>query len=48
MAPSLKQTYDLINLIKNKLEHFIANCSYSYNKHMIIATYQIIIAKGKV
>ena len=32
LLPNIKRTYDQINLIKNKLEVFIANWSYSYDK----------------
>ena len=32
LLPNIKRTYDQIDLIKNKLELFIANWSYSYDK----------------
>ena len=32
LVPNYKHTYDQINLIENKLDLFIANWSYSYDK----------------
>ena len=32
LLPNMKHTYDQIDLIENKLELFIANWSYSYDK----------------
>ena len=32
LLPNIKRTYDQVDMIKNKLELFIANWSYSYDK----------------
>ena len=46
LLPKIKRKYNQIDLIENKLELFIANWSYSYEKLMVFATYQIMRAKG--
>ena len=45
LLPKIKRKYNQIDLIENKLELFIANWSYSYEKLMVFATYQIMRAK---
>ena len=36
LLPNIKLTYDQIDLIKNKLEVFIANWLYYYNKQIVL------------
>ena len=40
LLPKIKRKYNQIDLIENKLELFIENWSYSYEKLMAFATYQ--------
>ena len=46
LLPKLKRMYDQIDRIENKLDLFIANWSYSYNKKIVFGTYQRMRAKG--
>ena len=40
LLPNIKRTYNQVDMIKNKLELFIANWSYSYYLKIVFATYQ--------
>ena len=46
LIPNYKHRYDHIYLIKNKLEFFNANWSYSYDLKIYFATYQIMRANS--